>query len=30
MGKRNKVGKLTEKKVRYIIRAKTKNNSTKN
>jgi len=30
MGKRNKVIKLTEKKVRYIIRAKTRNDSTKN
>ena len=30
MGKRNKVVKLTEKKVRYIIRAKTRNDSTKN
>jgi len=30
MGKRNKVVKLTEKKIRYIIRAKTRNDSTKN
>jgi response regulator of citrate/malate metabolism len=30
MGRRNKVIKLTEKKIRYIIRAKTKNDSTKN
>ena len=30
MGKRNKVVKLTDKKVKYIIRAKTKNYSTKN
>jgi len=30
MGKRNKVIKLTEKKVRYIIRAKIRNDSTKN
>jgi transposase len=31
MGRRNKVIKLTtERKIRYIIRAKTKNDSTKN
>jgi len=30
MGKRNKVVKLTDKKVKYIIRAKTRNDSTKN
>jgi len=30
MGRRNKVIKLTEKKIRYIIRAKTRNDSTKN
>jgi response regulator of citrate/malate metabolism len=30
MGRQNKVIKLTEKKIRYIIRAKTKNDSTKN
>jgi transposase len=29
MGKRNKVVKLTDKKVKYIIRAKTNNISTK-
>ena len=29
MGKRNKVVKLTDKKIRYIIRAKTNNISTK-
>jgi transposase len=29
MGKRNKVVKLTEKKIKYIIRAKTNNISTK-
>ena len=29
MGKRNKVVKLTEKKIRYIIRAKTRGDSTK-
>ena len=29
MGKRNKVVKLTDKKIRYIIRAKTDNTSTK-
>ena len=30
MGKHNKVIKLTEKKIHYIIRAKIKNDSTKN
>ncbi len=30
MGRRNKVIKLTEKKIKYIIRAKTRNDSTKN
>lgn len=30
MGTRNKVIKLTEKKVSYIIQAKTKNDSNKN
>ena len=30
MGKRNKVVKLTKKKISYIIRAKTRNNSNKN
>lgn len=30
MGKRNKVVKLTDKKVKYIIRAKIRNDSTKN
>ncbi|RZB32205.1 MAG: hypothetical protein AEth_00528 [Candidatus Argoarchaeum ethanivorans] len=30
MGRRNKVIKLTDKKIRYIIRAKSKNDSTKN
>ena len=29
MGKRNKVVKLTDKKIKYIIRAKTNNISTK-
>ena len=29
MGRRNKVIKLTDKKIRYIIRAKTRNDSTK-
>jgi len=29
MGKRNKVVKLTNKKIKYIIRAKTNNISTK-
>jgi len=29
MGKKNKVVKLTEKKIRYIIRAKTRGDSTK-
>jgi transposase len=29
MGKKNKVVKLTQKKIRYIIRAKTNNTSTK-
>ena len=29
MGKRNKVVKLTDKKIRYIIRAKSNNISTK-
>jgi transposase len=29
MGKKNKVVKLTEKKIRYIIRAKTRGESTK-
>jgi len=30
MGKRNKVVKLTKKKIDYIIRAKTRNDSNKN
>jgi FixJ family two-component response regulator len=30
MGKRNKVVKLTKKKISYIIRAKTRNESNKN
>ncbi len=30
MGKQNKVVKLKEKKIRYIIRAKTRNDSSKN
>lgn len=30
MGKRNKVIKLTKKKISYIIRAKTRNDSNKN
>jgi len=29
MGKKNKIVKLTQKKIRYIIRAKTNNVSTK-
>jgi hypothetical protein len=29
MGKKNRVVKLTQKKIRYIIRAKTNNISTK-
>gem|GEM_PF-4653407 len=29
MGRRNKVIKLTDKKIRYIIRVKTRNDSTK-